>query len=169
MTHDHLSDYEIAINFGDTLQMIYKAKMKELNQELEEAYAKIDKMKIPQIQQWQRDIEMAMLPAKDHRNLKAVEHIQKIRSMYKKIKSGKEFIDVEKARNTPISKVYDFHFKGKNVSCPFHGEDKHPSASIKYNKLVCFVCNFKAMDSIALFQKLNSVGFKEAVEALNKI
>lgn len=169
MTHNHLSDYEIAINFGDTLQIIYKEKMAELNKELQEYYALVDKISIPQIPEWQREVLLSMRPSVDHVNIKAVEHIQKIRLLYKKIKSGKEFLNVETARNVPISKVYDFHFKGKNVSCPFHGEDKHPSASIKYNKLVCFVCNFKPLDSIGLFMKLNNVGFKEAVESLCKI
>ena len=78
-------------------------------------------------------------------------------------------MNVEQARNVDIKKVYDFKFKGKNVSCPFHGEDKNPSASIKFNRLVCFVCNFKPKDSISLFMEINNVGFKEAVEALNKI
>ena len=80
---------------------------------------------------------------------------------------GQDQLNVQKARDVSIEMVYGFKRKGKNVSCPFH-EDKHPSASIKYNKLVCFQCGYRG-DSITLFMKLNNVGFKEAVEALNKI
>ena len=166
---DRLSDYEIAINFGDTLQIIYKAKMEELNNDLAEAYAHIDRLQIPQVPELHRYFAMESMPGHIKERFRAVKHIQKIRGIYKKIKSGKEFLNVESARQVPISKVYDFKFKGKNVSCPFHGEDKNPSASIKFNRLVCFVCNFKPKDSIALFMEINNVGFKEAVEALNKI
>lgn len=167
MTHDRLSDYEIAINFGDTLQIIYKEKMAELNKELEGYYSTIDRISIPQVPQWQRDIAIASRPAQDHRNIKAVEHINKIRGIYKRIKSGKEFIDVEKARNTPITKVYDFKRKGQNVSCIWH-EDKNPSASIKFNRLICFSCGCKD-DVINVVMKLNNINFKEAVNYLNKL
>ena len=169
MTHSHLSDYEIAINFGDTLQIIYKAKMEELNKDLEEAYTHIFKLQIPQVPELHRYFAMESMPGHIKERFRAVKHIQNIRQIYKKIKSGKEFLNIEQARNVDIKKVYDFKFKGKNVSCPFHGEDKNPSASIKFNRLVCFVCNFKPKDSIALFMEINNVGFKEAVEALCKI
>ena len=169
MTHSHLSDYEIAINFGDTLQIIYKAKMEELNNDLEEAYTHIFKLQIPQVPELHRYFAMESMPGHIKERFRAVEPIQKIRNLHKKLKHSKDILDVEQARQVPISKVYDFKFKGKNVSCPFHGEDKNPSASIKFNRLVCFVCNFKPKDSIALFMEINNVGFKEAVEALNKI
>lgn len=167
MTHDRLTDYEIATSFGDTLSLIYKAKMAEINDELEPTYRFLDSLGTPKYTQWQRESARLVLPTRETMLLNSIDHINKIRGLYKKIKSGTEFINVEKARNTPISKVYDFHFKGKNVSCPFH-TDAHPSASIKFNRLICFSCGIK-LDSIGLFQKLNSVGFKEAVEALNKI
>ena len=166
MTHSHLSDYEIAINFGDTLQIIYKAKMEELNNDLQEAYAHIDRLQIPQVPELHRYFAMESMPGHIKERFRAVKHIQTIRGIYKKIKSGKEFLNIEQARNVDIKKVYDFKFKGKNVSCPLH-QDDHPSASIKFNRLICFSCGAK-MDSIALFQKINNVGFKEAVEALNK-
>jgi hypothetical protein len=167
MTHSHLSDYEIAINFGDTLQIIYKAKMEELNNDLEEAYAHIDRLQIPQVPELHRYFAMESMPGHIKERFQAVKHIQTIRGIYKKIKSGKEFLDIEQARNVDIKKVYDFKFKGKNVSCPLH-EDNHPSASIKFNRLICFSCGAK-MDSIALFQNLNNSTFKEAVEYLNKL
>lgn len=169
MTHSHLSDYEIAINFGDTLQIIYKDKMEELNNDLQEAYDHIDRLKIPQVPELYRYFSQESMPGHIKERFRAVEHIQKIRGIYKKIKSGKEFLNVEQARQVPISSVYTFVFKGKNVKCPFHGEDKNPSASIKFNRLVCFVCNFKALDSIGLFMKINNVSFKEAVNALSRL
>jgi len=167
MTHSHLSDYEIAINFGDTLQIIYKAKMEELNNDLAEAYAHIDRLQIPQVPELHRYFAQESMPGHIKERFRAVKHIQTIRQIYKKIKSGKEFLDIEQARNVDIKKVYDFKFKGKNVSCPLH-QDDHPSASIKFNRLICFSCGAK-FDSIGLFQKLNNSTFKEAVEYLNKL
>ena len=141
--------------------------MEELNNDLAEAYAHIDRLQIPQVPELHRYFAMESMPGHIKERFRAVKHIQTIRGIYKKIKSGKEFLNVEQARNVPIKKVYDFKFKGKNVSCPLH-EDIHPSASIKFNRLICFSCGAK-MDSIALFQKINNVGFKEAVNYLNKL
>ena len=168
MTHSHLSDYEIAINFGDTLQIIYKAKMEELNNDLAEAYAHIDRLQIPQVPELHRYFAMESMPGHIKERFKSVNHIQKIRKIWKGIKNGEERLDISRARNVLLSDIYTFNGRGKNVSCPFHGKDAHPSASIKYNKFVCFTCGLK-LDSIAFFQKINNVGFKEAVEALNKI
>jgi hypothetical protein len=108
------------------------------------------------------------MPGHIKERFQAVKHIHKIRKIWKGIKNGEERLDVSSARNVLLSDIYTFNSRGKNVSCPFHGKDAHPSASIKYNKFVCFTCGLK-LDSIAFFQKLNNVGFKEAVEALNKI
>lgn len=168
MTHDYLSDYEIAINFGDTLQMIYKAKMRELNNDLQDAYALIDSLQIPQVPEFHRYFARASMPEYYQERFRAIEHIQKIRAIYKKTKREPqgEGLDIDKARQVPIETIYDFKRKGKNVSCPFH-PDIHPSASIKYNKLVCFQCGYKG-DTIALFMKLNNVSFKDAVTALSK-
>ena len=165
MTHSHLSDYEIAINFGDTLQIIYKAKMEELNNDLSEAYAHIDRLQIPQVPELHRYFAMESMPGHIKERFQAVKHIQTIRQIYKKIKSGKEFLNVEKARNTPITEIYEFKFKGKNVACPWH-DDSHPSASIKYNKLVCFQCGYKG-DAIKFFMDLNKVSFHDAVKTLS--
>ena len=170
MTHSHLSDYEIAINFGDTLQIIYKAKMEELNNDLEEAYTHIFKLQIPQVPELHRYFAMESMPGHIKERFRAVEHIQKIRKIWRKVKNEnpEERLDISRARNVLLSDIYTFNGRGKNVSCPFHGKDAHPSASIKYNKFVCFTCGLK-LDGIAFFQKINNVGFKDAVEALCKI
>ena len=168
--NDRLSDYEIAINFGDTLSLIYKAKMAELNEDLKEAYALIDKISVPQVPEWHREFCKNSMPHYHQHRFTAIEHIQKIRKMYKKMKNSPEEsegnqLNIEKARNVPIDSIYDFHRKGKNVSCPWH-EDKHPSASIKYNQLVCFQCGYKG-DAIKLFMDLNKVSFRDAVKTLS--
>ncbi len=176
MTHDHLSDYEIAINFGDTLSLIYKEKMKELNEELSSLYAFIDSIQIPQVPDNFREFTKVCFNDKilcpiGHRNFKAIEHINKIRGMYKKMKKEPESNrpDYIKARSVPIETLYDFRRKGKNVSCPFHGEDRSPSMSLKYNRFYCFTCHVKG-SSIDFIMRLNpEMKLKEAVDYLNKL
>jgi len=64
------------------------------------------------------------------------------------------------------AKSYDFRDllvvpeKG-NIKCPFH-EDKHPSASLKNNKLHCFSCN-KTWNPIDYVMEKEGLNFKEAV------
>lgn len=168
--HAKLSNYQIAESFGDTLSLIYKEKMEEINNDLEPAYSHLDRLNMPQVPELNRWFARQTLPEYYKIRLDSINHINRIRSLYKKIKSGHEHatdvLNIEKARNIPIESIYDFKRKGRNVSCPLHADD-HPSASIKYNRLVCFSCGAK-MDGISLFQKLNNVGFKEAVETLGK-
>ena len=71
--------------------------------------------------------------------------------------------DIEKARQYPIQSILGIKRKG-NISCPFHN-DKHPSASIKNNKLHCFTCN-QTWDTIDIIQKKEGLGFIEAVKYL---
>lgn len=167
MIHDYLSDYQIVESFGDTLSLIYKSKMEELNNDLSPVYSHLDKMDIPQVPEFHRWFARESVPHWAKERFNSIDHINKIRNLHKKLKQSNEILDVEKARNIPISSIYNFNFKGKNVSCPWH-EDKHPSASIKFNHLVCFQCGAKD-DTISLWMKINGVRFKEAVEALNKI
>lgn len=167
---DRLTDYQIAEAFGTTLSLIYKDKMQEINDDLSEAELHFMKIAIPQIPRWQQ--EFAQLAVGDfvRQRLTARDHINKIRRMYKKIKNSPESepLDVQKAKSIPIENLYEFRKKGNNVSCPFHGEDRHASASLKYNRLVCFTCGLR-LDAIAFVQKINNMKFKEAVEYLNKL
>lgn len=72
--------------------------------------------------------------------------------------------DIERAKLVPIESLFSFKRKGKKVFCPFH-DDRHPSASIKDNKLRCFVCN-TTLDTIELTRKLHGLSFVEAVRRL---
>ena len=78
--------------------------------------------------------------------------------------------DIEKARSYPISELPDIKKpKGQNkgnICCPFH-EDKHPSASIRDNKLHCFTCN-KTWNVIDIIMEKEGLGFIEAVKYLNE-
>lgn len=141
--------------------------MKELNDDLSPVYTHLDKMSVPQVPEFHRWFARETVPYWAQERFTAIEHINNIRNLHKKIKKSGDILDVEKARNIPISSIYDFKFKGKNVACPWHADD-HPSASIKFNRLVCFSCGCK-MDSIAMWQQLNNCNFKEAVEQLNKL
>lgn len=172
MIHDRLTDYQVAEAFGETLSILYKDKMRELNDDLKEAYALIDSLQIPQVPEFHRYFARVSMPHWAQERFIAIEHIQKIRNIYKNIKKGNiNGIDAAlvKARNVRISDIFDFSMRGRNVSCPFHGQDSHPSASIKFNYFVCFACGIK-FDVIAFYQKLNpGMKFKEAVEYLNKL
>lgn len=168
MTHNRLSNYQIAEYFGEILSLIYKEKMKELNNESKEAYAHIDKLQIPQVPEFHRYFAKASMPYNVQEKFKAIEHINKIRSMHKKMKDNPESLNIDKAKSVPISSLYDFTIKKNMISCPFH-TDKHPSMKInKDNTVKCFSCGFFG-DSIALIMRLEKKSFKESVEYLNKL
>lgn len=160
-----LTDYQIASAFQPILKGIYKAKMRELNEELSSVYSHLDRLDIPKYSNFDRWYARECLSDLDKFNLKAIEHIQCIRRIKVNEKNNSKELDVKKAHNIDIKTLYEFKFKGKNVCCPFHA-DLHPSASIKYNRLVCFSCGFKG-DAIAFLMKLNNIGFKEAVGLIN--
>lgn len=50
--------------------------------------------------------------------------------------------------------------------CPFHGEDKHPSAKAYEKSFYCFACN-KADTLIGFTMDLFNLSFKEAMEKIN--
>lgn len=170
MIHDRLTNYQIAESFGDTLSLIYKEKCQEINDDLAVIHHHRYSLMKPQVSEFDRWFFDQTVSGEVKDKLASIDHIRKIRLMYKKIKNSKEEpLDIQKARSVPITSIYDFRFKGKNVSCPFHGKDTHPSASIKYNYFVCFTCSIK-LDVIAFFMKINEgIKFKEAIEQLNKL
>lgn len=51
-------------------------------------------------------------------------------------------------------------------SCPFHGEDKNPSAKIYKNSFHCFTCQ-KNGDLIQFVEYYFNLSFKEAMQKLN--
>lgn len=54
------------------------------------------------------------------------------------------------------------------ISCPFHGEDKNPSAKVysKQEKIHCFVCN-KSWDVIAFVKQMENCDFQKAINFLD--
>lgn len=80
---------------------------------------------------------------------------------------------VNKAKLSPIADMYQFQ-RAKitanrlHCSCPFHGEDKHPSFVVykENNTFHCFTCKISG-DSIDFFALVNKVKFTDAVKALS--
>jgi len=73
---------------------------------------------------------------------------------------------IEQAKQYPIGDLIDSgSHRGKMVNCPFH-EDKHPSASIKNNRVHCFSCN-KTWDAISFIMETRKTDFVGAVKFLN--
>lgn len=52
----------------------------------------------------------------------------------------------------------------KKLSCPFHGVDKNPSATVntQLNAFCCFTCELKG-DAIALVRRVNHCDFQTAL------
>jgi CHC2 zinc finger len=79
---------------------------------------------------------------------------------------------VEKAKNAPI---WDFHqfLRSRvtetriNASCPFHGQDKHPSFVVykDNNTFHCFTCKVSG-DAIDFYMLINKCTFNQAVKGL---
>lgn len=159
-----LTDYEIAEAFQPILSGLYKKKMEELHGELSEVYAHLDRLSQPKYSDFERWFARQCLPIEAQRHLRTIDHIQRIRGIKVNDTTNNKELDIQKAKSFPIESLYPFVKKGKNVSCPFH-TDSSPSASIKYNRLVCFSCGFKG-DGLAFIMKLNNVDFKTAVRQL---
>lgn len=79
-------------------------------------------------------------------------------------KSGITDAMIEGAKEYPFENLLELQKRG-NIRCPFH-EDKHPSASIKNNKLHCFSCG-RTWNPIDFVMEKEGIGFKEAVERLS--
>jgi hypothetical protein len=75
-------------------------------------------------------------------------------------------------RNVQISQVFSYFFGinnfKKNVSCPFHGEDRNPSLKVypDDNYFICFACGAKG-SSVDFIMKYKDCSFKEAVKYLS--
>ena len=61
---------------------------------------------------------------------------------------------------------YGIENNGKMFRCPFHGEDKHPSAKIYKNSYCCFCCA-SAGDTIRFVERLFNLSFKDAMQKIN--
>ena len=75
--------------------------------------------------------------------------------------------EIEAARAFPIMDLLADRIKNKKVLCPFH-DDHNPSASIKNNKLRCWVCS-KSWNPIDYLMEKDGLSFIEAVRYLGRI
>lgn len=64
--------------------------------------------------------------------------------------------------------LFKYGIKTRNsmFSCPFHGEDKKPSAKAYKNSFFCFACTAHG-DTISFVEKYFNLSFKEAMQKLN--
>ncbi len=164
-----LTDYQIASTFKPILSHIYKNKMEEINEELQEVYAHLDQFDVPRYSDFDRAFARLTLPqwAKDH--FKTIDHINRIRRIKVNDKKTSEEFNIEKARMVPIESFYTpVVKKGRQMTCYLH-EDRNPSAILnKNNTIKCFSCNTYS-DSITVFMHLNKMNFKDAVRAMVKL
>lgn len=61
---------------------------------------------------------------------------------------------------------YGIETKNNMFKCPFHGEDKHPSAKAYINSYHCFCCN-NTGDTIRFVENYFNLSFKEAMQKIN--
>lgn len=61
---------------------------------------------------------------------------------------------------------YGINHKKRKISCPFHGQDKHPSAQIYDTHFHCFSCG-KHLDVIGFVEEYFNLDFKEAMQKIN--
>lgn len=80
--------------------------------------------------------------------------------------------DVLRMHGTDLSQIGDD--REEQLSCPFHGEDKRPSARIYPGRednpshVWCFVCQESGWDAIGLWKKFNSISFGQALSRLER-
>ena len=67
---------------------------------------------------------------------------------------------------TDVLDKYGIENKGRMYRCPFHGEDKKPSATVYSRFFHCFCCQ-KHLDVIGFVQEYFNLSFKEAMQKLN--
>ncbi|MBE3137623.1 MAG: hypothetical protein IMZ43_09590 [Thermoplasmata archaeon] len=72
---------------------------------------------------------------------------------------------IEQARNYPIEELLGETNRSHRYKCFFH-EDEHPSASVKNNKLRCWVCS-KSWNPIDLLMQRDGLSFMDAVKRLS--
>lgn len=68
--------------------------------------------------------------------------------------------------NDILSK-YGIQTRRDMFSCPFHGQDKTPSAKAYKTSYYCFACN-KTSDLIGFVQDYFHLGFREAMQKINQ-
>lgn len=67
-----------------------------------------------------------------------------------------------------ISRYGDIPMRGRMFSCPFHGEDKHPSASIRNgNRWICYACGKKG-DAVDFVSMIRHISVLDAARLINE-
>lgn len=74
---------------------------------------------------------------------------------------------LENVKIIDILDKYNIPHNNKKLRCPFHGEDKHPSAFIYDTHFHCFTCQ-EHQDVIGFVQKYFNLNFKEAMQKINE-
>ena len=60
---------------------------------------------------------------------------------------------------------YGIRYRGRNISCPFHGKDTNPSMQIFKDGYKCHACG-AAGDIFSFVENMEGVGFKDAFKIL---
>lgn len=100
---------------------------------------------------------------------RVLNHLENIKKQWRKmlaIKHDKSTITqdmIQTAKDYPFEELYPF--KRGYALCPFHPDSK-PSMSLKNNKVRCWSCMDKNMDTIEFLMKLQGLTFQEAVRRL---
>ncbi len=93
------------------------------------------------------------------------EKIERKKQLALRGESDKNFLNVEKAKEFPITDLIDF--KGRNAKCLWHNER---TGSLYYypksNTVHCFGACGKSFDSIDVYRQLNNCDFVTAVKSL---
>lgn len=161
-----LTDYQIAEAFQPTLRLIYKAKMRELNEELQPFYNHLDTLDIPKYTDFERWFARQCCTARQSMLFNSIEHINKIRRIKLDDKKSNQELDIQKAKAVPVENFYTpDKKKGRQITCPLHVDNSPSMILNKNNTVKCFSCGFYG-DSIKLFMAMNKVIFPEAVKQL---
>lgn len=65
-----------------------------------------------------------------------------------------------------ILEKYNIPYRNKKLHCPFHGEDKHASATAYDTHFHCFACQ-RHLDVIGFVEEYFNLSFKEAMQKIN--
>ncbi len=173
-----LTPFETVDAFGDMIEVIYKHKKKEAEEEMFQVYEDIDKVNNSNWNDEDKRMGIwyikASLTSNQRMLLKSVKELERLRNMYRNMKRNNTttmpVIPLDEIKRIAILDVFEFKKVKKTglrtmVSCPLHS-DTNPSALINTNNTFkCFSCGF-AGDVIALTQKVYGFDFVTAVRRL---
>lgn len=75
---------------------------------------------------------------------------------------------IRRARGVRLGALLGLDEK-KKIACPFHGEDRHPSASISKGFFKCFTCGKGPLDGIDWLMEVEGYTFPAAIKRLEGI